>query len=85
MSASSVGSGVLDYEVRSVVDGIRDLIRPFVQDGETLMYRDAFRWKDDNGYVIPNHYEGQSVEYLAEEFGYEIVWNFRHVAVVRRK
>jgi hypothetical protein len=78
-------STVRDYDIVSVMDGLRSLLRPLVQPGETLIYRDAFRWKDDEGHVIPNHYEMYSIEYLAEEFGYEVIRDFQHVAIVRKK
>lgn len=81
---ASTGS-VRDYEFVPVMDGLRSLLRPLVEPGEMLIYRSAFRWCDDSGNVLPNHYENYSIEYLAEEFGYEIVRNFRHVAIVRKK
>lgn len=60
-------------------------------DGEFVIYRDAFRWKEyDPTYgpdpVLSNHYDSMSLEQLAEDFGYEIDWeyNFKHVAIVRK-
>ena len=83
-SCASCGS-VMDYEIVPVMEGLRSLLRTLVEPGEMLIYRDAFRWKDDEGRVLPNHYEMNPIEYLAEEFGYEIIRNFRHVAIVRKK
>lgn len=50
-----------------------------------MIWREPFRWHDDNG-VLPNHYDGASLEYLAEEFGYDIDWgtNMHHAAIVRK-
>lgn len=54
--------------------------------GDTVIYRDAFRWRDHkDGSVLSNHYESQDLAYLAEEHGYEIVHDFKHVGVVRRR
>lgn len=72
------------YLNRTMIDAIRDAIRPHLKDGEQIIYRSAFRWLDDENCVMSNHYEMQSIEYLAEEFGYEIVHNFCHVAVIKR-
>jgi len=49
-----------------------------------VIKRDAFRWLDEDGHVMSNHYEGQSLMYLAETFNYEILINFNHVALVRK-
>lgn len=36
--------------------------------------------------VLSNHYDGMSLEQLAEDFGYEIDWdtNMHHAAIVRK-
>lgn len=66
---------------------------------EFVIYRSAFRWKLYNPMVgdetvwpncdevLNNHYDSMSLEQLAEDFGYEIAWeyNFKHVAIVRKK
>src|SRR5690606_26501776 len=41
--------------------------------GFKVIYRDAFRWKDASGDVLPNHYEMFSAETLARDFGYDLV------------
>jgi hypothetical protein len=65
---------------------VRACCRMLAGPDDMVIYRDAFRWKNDaNEHVMPNHYESQSLQYLAEEHGYEIVHDFRHVGVVRRK
>lgn len=75
---------ILTYEYRALIDSIVAAIRPYLEAGEKIIWRAPFRWMDDCG-VLPNHYDVQSLEYLAEEFGYEIVHNFRHVGVIKRK
>lgn len=65
---------------------VRGAARLLKREGDMVIYRDAFRWHDDaDGRVLSNHYEMQSVDYLAQEFGYAIIHDFRHVAVVRPK
>ena len=61
-----------------------DLLRPFLKDGDKVIWREAFRWKDDDG-VLSNHYDSMELESLAADFGYEIDWdtNFKHAAIVR--
>lgn len=71
-------------------------LQQFVADGSFVIWRDAFRWKKHiplsegtergEDEVLSNHYDGMSLEQLAEDFGYEIEWayNLRHVAIVRR-
>lgn len=75
---------VLTYEWRPLIDSVVESVRPFLKDGEKIIWRAPFRWHDDNG-VLSNHYEGMSLKYLAEDFGYEIVHNFEHVGVVKAK
>lgn len=70
------------YQHYDVMKTLVDSLRPHLGDGEKIIWRDAFRWKDDQG-VLSNHYEACSIEYLCEEFGYELIHNFNHVAVVR--
>lgn len=59
-------------------------LRPFLKPGDKVIWREAFRWHDDNG-VMPNHYDGMSVAGLADEFGYQFDWDFNmnHAAIVR--
>lgn len=82
---SSPFPSLCDYELRTVIDGLRELLRPFVEPGTFLIYRDAFRWKTDDDHVLPNHYEMFSLHSLANEFGYDVVRDFSHVAIVRKK
>ncbi len=75
---------ILSYEVSGLTNDVASAIRPYLKEGEKIIRRDAFRWKDDGG-VLSNHYECMKLEQLAEVFGYEIVHNFCHVGVVRKK
>ncbi len=70
------------YQLYGVMDALKDALRPLVRPGEMLMWRDAFRWKNDEG-VLPNHYECFSLEGLCIDHGYEVVHDFNHVAIVK--
>ena len=78
---------------------IAEHLQQFCKEDEFVIYRDAFRWKryhknyfwsevtcEWEDEVLSNHFEGMSLEQLAEDFGYEIDWNtdMRHVAIVRK-
>lgn len=52
---------------------------------EFVLYRNAFRWMNMDNEVMSNHYEGMSVEQLAEDFEYEIVYNAKHAAIFKLK
>jgi hypothetical protein len=67
-------------------------LQQFCDESSFAIWRDAFRWKrhipgtaEDE--ILCNHYDSMSLEQLAEDFGYEIEWeyNLRHAAVVRKK
>ena len=91
---SNAGSSPVDRKVRAqeyepptyqyygVMDALKDALRPNLREGEMLIWRDAFRWKNDDG-VLPNHYEMFDLHQLCDDFGYELVHDFNHVAVVR--
>ncbi len=83
--ASACSADTPTYQFYPMMEGIRASIRPYVQPGEMLIYRDAFRWKTDDGHVMSNHYEMFSLAELAADFGYEVIHDFNHVAVVRKK
>lgn len=63
---------------------IADQLRPFLKPGEKVIWREAFRWHDDDG-VLSNHYDSMSVSNLADDFGYEFDWelNMNHAAIIR--
>lgn len=67
-----------------VPEGMVDSVRPLVGEGERLIWRDSFRWKDAAGHVLSNHYDGMSIYRLAADFGYEVVRDWNHVAIVRK-
>lgn len=60
-----------------------DLLRPYLKPGQKVIWREAFRWHDDNG-VLSNHYDGMELEQLAEDFKYDwsYEFNFKHAAIV---
>lgn len=47
-----------------------------------MIWRDAFRWKDDAG-VLSNHYEQASVASLVAEFGYTVILDAGCAAIIR--
>jgi len=63
-----------------------DLLRPYLKEGQKVIWREAFRWQDDNG-VLSNHYDGMELEQLADDFGYDWRYdmNFKHAAIVWNK
>lgn len=74
----------LPYEYRLVQRVVCAVLRPFMQEGDMLIYRSQFRWHNaaDNC-VLPNHFESASLQSLAEEFNYYIRHDYGHVAIVR--
>ena len=64
------------------MEAVKTTLRPFVGPGEMLIWRAPFRWFNENG-VLPNHFESHSLDDLCEEFGYEVVHEFFHAAVVK--
>lgn len=85
--------------MKGIYQPIAKHLQQFCEQGQFVIYRDAFRWKryveddpwlndDDHAdEVLSNHYDSMELEQLAEDFGYEIAWeyNLKHVAVVRKK
>ena len=73
-------------------------LQQFCKEDQFIIWRDAFSWKkhipdkvyenewESRDEVLSNHYDGMSLEQLAEDFGYEIDWdtNLYHVAIVRK-
>jgi hypothetical protein len=71
------------YQHADAMELVRKAARQLAKPGERVIYRDAFRWKDDaTGDVLPNHYECQGLSYMAQEHGWTLVHNFHHVAVI---
>jgi hypothetical protein len=57
---------------KSLSASVADALRPFLGTGQKVIWREPFRWHDDDG-VMPNHYEMFSLSGLAEDFGYTII------------
>lgn len=70
------------YENEPLMQAVKAAIEPHLEGDEMLIWRGAFRWRNENG-MLPNHYECQDARYLCETFGYELVHDFNHVAIVR--
>jgi hypothetical protein len=75
------------YEYAAVRQAMRDALRPFVKPGERLIFRSQFRWFDDAApdAVLSNHFESMSIRHLAEDCGYEVLHDYTHLAIVRKK
>jgi hypothetical protein len=63
---------------------VADSLRPFCREGRKVIWREPFRWHDDNG-VLSNHYDGMELDQLADDFGYEIIHDMRNAAVVAKR
>lgn len=65
---------------------VADLLRPFLKPGQKVIWREPFRWHDDDG-VLSNHYDGMEVPSLAADFGYnwEYDFTFLHAAIITPK
>jgi hypothetical protein len=93
--AGDAAPWVMAYECRPAVNALVVALRPFLGDREFIVFRDAFRWKRDNGDldnmarrgdVICNGYEMHQIETIADLCGdAEIIWDFNHVAVLRAR
>lgn len=62
----------------SLAEELRKRLLP----GEKVIWRDAFRWKDDAG-VLSNHYEQANVASLAAEFDYTVILDAGCAAIIR--
>ena len=60
-----------------------DLLRTYLKLGQKVIWRESFRWHDDNG-VLSNHYDGMELEQLSDDFGYDWRYdmNLKHAAIV---
>jgi hypothetical protein len=67
---------------RPIGASVADALRPFLLSGQKIIWREPFRWHDDEGFM-PNHYEGMSLEALADSFGYQIVVNCELAAIIQ--
>lgn len=66
---------------KSLSASVADALRPFLSPGQKVIWREPFRWFDDNG-VLSNHYDGMDAPYLAKEFGYEVIEDCGCAAVI---
>lgn len=64
---------------------VAERLQSFCNEDEFVLYRDVFRWFNMDNEVMSNHYEGMSVEQLAEDFEYEVVYNAKHAAIFKLK
>lgn len=67
---------------KSLSAAVADSLRPYMSAGQKVIWREAFRWKDDNG-VMSNHYECMSVRALAEDFRYEVIEDCGCAAIIQ--
>lgn len=69
---------------KSLSAAVADSLRPFLCDGQKVIWREPFRWHDDNG-VLSNHYEAMSIDSLADDFGYEVIVDMKDAAIIKQK
>lgn len=70
------------HERAHVMQQLRQILLPLVRPGEMLIWREPFRWKNKEG-VLNNHYECLDIQDLCDGFGYELVHDLTHLAIVR--
>jgi len=76
-------SNLLDYERLIEASAISKAI--FTLEGESVLIRNAFRWKLD-GMVVSNAYESFSMEQVCEERGWKIVTKYgEHIGIIITK
>lgn len=76
---------ILTYENKLIMQPIIDHLKTQCEEGEKVIYRDCFRWKNQDGHVLSNCYEMFSLEGVAGLCNYEIVHNFHHTAIVKSR
>lgn len=72
------------YQDHELMTSLVALLKARCKEGEKVIWRDAFRWKDDDG-VRSNHYECQDLEQLADDHGFTVVANFCHAAIIAER
>ena len=72
------------YECDEIMDKMALELKAILLPGEFIIRRGAFRWRNDAGEFLSNHYECQSIEHICAEHGYELVHDLTHIAVVKR-
>jgi len=74
------------YQHYDAMKLVREAARMLAEPGDRVIYRDAFRWKDDaTDHVLPNHYEMFDLPGMAEDHGFTVVHDFCHVGVIRAR
>jgi hypothetical protein len=69
---------------KSLSASVADALRPFLSPGQKVIWREPFRWFDDDG-VLSNHYDGMSVAALAADFGYEVHEDCECAAIISKR
>jgi hypothetical protein len=88
-NAGSVGDTTpayaVAYENEQLMSRMCDVLRDLVSgEDELLVWRRPFRWHCDRG-AIPNGYEMFELDELAQLLQMEVVHDFRHAGVLRRR
>ena len=73
---------VFSHENKALMEALKAALLPFVGPGEWLIWRAPFRWHNESG-ALANHFECLSLDDLCGEFGYEVVHDFQHLAIVK--
>lgn len=66
---------------KSLPAAVADALRPYLAEGQKVIWREPFRWHDDGG-VLSNHYEMMSATQLAEDFGYAVIEDCGCAAII---
>jgi hypothetical protein len=69
---------------KSLTASVADSLRRFLSDGQKVIWREPFRWHDDNG-VLSNHYDGMSLAVMADAFDYDVIVNCECAAIIQRR
>lgn len=81
MNTDTKKTDILDYERLYDAGAISKSI--YTLPGESVLIRNAFRWKRD-GVVVSNAYEMQDMEQVCQDRGWEIVVRYGdHIAIIR--
>lgn len=74
------------YQCDDVMDPLEASLAALAKDGEKVIRRGPFRWTwkcGDQRFALGNHNESDDIHGLAEYFGYEVVADFNHIALIR--
>lgn len=69
---------------KSLSATVADALRPFLGAGQKVIWREPFRWHDDDG-VMSNHYDGMSLDSLAAEFDYWVIEDCGCAGIIQRR